>query len=325
MEGRAAGARPLWNTRLNWYRNNPDRKGKRMKNWKIGIRITAGFAASAAITLALGVFAYHQIERINKSSLDVSANSMPSIELMARVHSNAWEAETLLLQHILSTNKEEMAKLDAQISANRSGNEQLLVRYEKDLISNDEDRRLLGLLNSARINFSNAAEETLKVSRLGTAEGNRRAMAMLQTQVMPTHAKYLEATENEVTFNQDLGATAAKLVDTTVSSARAGLLAGMGIAFGIAIIVSLLIVKSITSPLKGAVGLAERVAEGDLTEKAQVDSTGELGQMIRAMNAMVDNLQAAAHVAERLAEGDLTVDAHALSEKDVLGKLSFAC
>lgn len=49
-----------------------------MKNWKIRTRIAAGFGASIAVTLALGFFAHMQIGRIDKSSLDVSGNALPS-------------------------------------------------------------------------------------------------------------------------------------------------------------------------------------------------------------------------------------------------------
>ena len=41
-----------------------------MKNWKIGVRIAAGFGLVIAIALALGIFAYSRIGVIEKSSAD---------------------------------------------------------------------------------------------------------------------------------------------------------------------------------------------------------------------------------------------------------------
>ncbi len=193
-----------------------------MKNWKIGKRITAGFGVLIAIAMALGVFAYSQIGRINKSSFDVSGNALPSVELMGQVHSNTHYMLSLILQHIISTDKEQMAALDAEIRALRTSNGQALAHYEKELITNDEDRRLSGALNAARTDFWICADELLQVSRLGTVEGNKKALAMYRTQLKPLHVKYLDAADKEGAFNHDYGALCARLVEETVGSARIG-------------------------------------------------------------------------------------------------------
>jgi len=49
-------------------------------------------------------------------------------------------------------------------------------------------------------------------------------------------------------------------------------------------------------------------------------SSDELGQMLKGMNRMVENLKAAANVAVKISEGDLTVQAKVLPEKDALGQ-----
>ena len=290
-----------------------------MKNWKIGTRIATGFGAVIVITMLLGVFALSRIARMNTATADVTKNSLPSVYIMGQVHTNNERAMRLILQHVIATNKTEMAGIEEEVRDLRTSNAALLTKYEKELLSNEKDRELLGALNAARTAFWAVGDKILEVSGAGTAEGNGAALDLLQTQLKPLQAKYLEATEKEVAFNQDLGAEAGRTADAAAQSARSGVVIGIALALLIAVAISMFVIRSITRPLATAVAVVQQVALGDLTHAAEVSSTDELGQMLKALNAMVANLKGAADVAARIAQGDLGVEPKALSERDTLG------
>jgi methyl-accepting chemotaxis protein len=291
-----------------------------MKNWKIGTRITAGFATIIVIALTLGIFAYSQIGNINRDANNIVRNSLPSVYVMGQIHFNTESTMRLILQHVTSVSKEEMASLDAEITNARSANNALLTKYEKELVTNDKDREFLAALNASRVAFRAVADRVLEMSRIGTPEANQSALHLLHTELKPLHARYLAAAEKLVAFHQDFAAEATKSIEQSVSSARIGILVGLGAALLIATLVSLFVIRSITQPLASAVDLISQVAAGDLTHKAAVTSADELGQMLKAMNSMVDNLNGSAQVATSISRGDLTVQAKALSEKDVHGQ-----
>jgi methyl-accepting chemotaxis protein len=116
-----------------------------------------------------------------------------------------------------------------------------------------------------------------------------------------------------------LGEEAGQSIEDTVESARTGVLIGIAATLIVAICISLFTTRGITRPLAAAVDLLRKVSVGDLTSKAQVTSRDELGEMMTAMNAMVDHLSAAASVSTTIAGGDLDVETKVLSEKDTLG------
>ncbi|MBB6253370.1 methyl-accepting chemotaxis protein [Nitrospirillum iridis] len=69
--------------------------------------------------------------------------------------------------------------------------------------------------------------------------------------------------------------------------------------------------------LRATAGIADTVANGDLTVEAQpLSDKDTLGI---ALKRMIGNLRATAGVADTVADGDLTVEAKPLSDKDVLG------
>ena len=59
-----------------------------MNNWNIGTRITAGFAAVILIAAALGMFAYTQVGNINRSSVEISEHSLPSVYMVGAIKAN---------------------------------------------------------------------------------------------------------------------------------------------------------------------------------------------------------------------------------------------
>ncbi|QQO35918.1 MCP four helix bundle domain-containing protein [Bradyrhizobium diazoefficiens] len=87
----------------------------------------------------------------------------------------------------------------------------------------------------------------------------------------------------------------------------------------IAVVAATWIALNISRALAQAVGLADAVAIGDLSQKIESSSNDEIGDLIKSLSAMTVNLNATAAVANQIAQGDLTVEAKALSDKDTLG------
>ena len=87
----------------------------------------------------------------------------------------------------------------------------------------------------------------------------------------------------------------------------------------IAVVAATWIALNISRALAQAIGLADAVAIGDLSQKIESSSNDEIGDLIKSLNAMTVNLNATAALANQIAQGDLTVEAKALSDKDTLG------
>jgi methyl-accepting chemotaxis protein len=289
-----------------------------MNNWKIGTRIAAGFAVVIAIAMGLGVFAYNELGSIDKNSTRVTNKSLPKVFLIGKIDANNRHSFSLVLQHASAADKQEKSQLEAEILALRATNLGLITDYEK-MIETDSGRMLTGEFKIARDAYSTSVDQMLKISRIGTPAANQRALEMALTQIRPLARKTAEAADKCVTHNRAVAEESGVAVQSSVSSAKTGVLAGLGVAFLAAVVIALFVMGSITRPLAKAVGLVGQVSQGDLSNTVEVTSQDELGQMLAALNGMVGNLKTVAEVAVRISEGDLTVQAKALSEKDTLG------
>ncbi|HEY2013489.1 MAG TPA: methyl-accepting chemotaxis protein [Bryobacteraceae bacterium] len=290
-----------------------------MKDWKIGTRIAVGSSVAAVAAAILGIFALNQVGSISKESSTISRNSLPGVYLIGQVQSNAEQGMRLILEHVVANDRDELAGLEAGIRDVRSRSTQLLATYDKSAISTEKGREQFAALDAAGSTFWGAADELLKVSRLGTADSDKRAIAILHSQLKPVHAKYLDAAGKLVALNQDLASVAARQAESTAGSASTGILIGLVAVLLIALCVSFFVIRGITRPLGIAIGLVNRVADGDLAHTAEASSSDECGQILSAMNRMVESLRATAAVAARVSEGDLNVEPKPVSDKDTLG------
>ncbi|MDD2320910.1 MAG: methyl-accepting chemotaxis protein [Geobacteraceae bacterium] len=83
------------------------------------------------------------------------------------------------------------------------------------------------------------------------------------------------------------------------------------------IVVFIFIIKNITSQLRKAVSLANRIADGDLTADVQSTSKDEIGQLLNAMKGMTEKLRTIiSHVSDASSEvASATCQLHASAEK----------
>lgn len=287
-----------------------------MNNWKIGKRIAAGFAAVILIAIALGAFAYSRLVIIDSGATKIATDSLPGLFAITQVRDTGVATLNSLLQHVISSDRKEIAQLETEIRDARAKHVEAVHKYETT-ITTDKDRQLYESVKSADAAYLASYDAVFKLSG---ALKNKEALDLLQAELRPLYNKFVDAIDAEVEFNKSSGDDAGKAIQNSANSAKTGVLVGLFSALGIAIAISLFIARSITRPLSTAVSLLDKVALGDLTSKADVTSTDELGQMTTAMNLMVDNLRATAGVASKIAEGDLTVQTKVLSDKDMLGQ-----
>jgi methyl-accepting chemotaxis protein len=258
-----------------------------MKNLKIGQRIASGFAALIAIAMAVGLFAYARIGAIDNNSTDITAHRLPTVYLVSQVQNNAQANIGLVLRHIMSKDPQELSGVEAELRDRSANNSTLLPQYEK-LTATEKGHALFEAMMGARGPLNEARDQAVALSK---ASKKAEAAALFQQRVIPLNAKYMEAIANVVGYNKTAADAAAREIEASVAASRSGIQLGLAMALLVAAGISVFVVRSITRPLAAAGELVRRVGGGDLTQKADVTSHDELGQMVAAINDMIDNLR----------------------------------
>ena len=145
-------------------------------------------------------------------------------------------------------------------------------------------------------NFIGAYQKLLQEGLVPGTEALRRgdvtaAKGILETRIVPLHEPMrehldalikLELMEAEKEYDASV-----KRYETTRMITLTSIVVGIALALGM----GYLLLQAILRPLNQALGVAGKIAGGDLSVRIPIASENELGSLVRALNQMADSLQ----------------------------------
>lgn len=114
----------------------------------------------------------------------------------------------------------------------------------------------------------------------------------------------------------------------SIEAAGQKTISSMGWRFGMGAVVLVVIIcgtifyvtRRVIGPLQMAVGAAQRVAVGDLSESVNYHSRDEVGELATAIDSMIGSLKAKSEEARQIAQGNLQLQVAVASENDTMGQ-----
>jgi methyl-accepting chemotaxis protein len=257
------------------------------KNMKIGVRLGLGFALVVVFLIAVATIGITRMNGINVITTKIINKDWVKAQLTNEIEVTANDNAKTNMQLFVVTDKAAVAKLLEHIADNRKKVTDDMTQLE-GLVYLAEGKAKLAAIKETRKANASALD---KVMKLLLEEGKHEAAAeIMMKEAVPALAAYLKAVHDLAEFQKTIVDNSGKDAEATYEGARdmmitlsvAVVLLSLGIAFWITI--------SITKPLGVAVGVANQLAEGDLTAKIDATSRDETGMLLAAMQNMVDKL-----------------------------------
>ncbi len=165
---------------------------------------------------------------------------------------------------------------------------QKLIESELD---SPEERELFNRIGELRKAYLAARDAVSKAKKAGDVDG---ASKIFTEQFEPTSKRYLEGVVELATRQRAQLDASALRVEALRSRTVAMLVGATAMALVIGIVLSVLLTRSITGPLRTAEQAARQIADMDLRGEAQAHyGTDEAGQLLRALDAMREALRQA--------------------------------
>jgi methyl-accepting chemotaxis protein len=148
----------------------------------------------------------------------------------------------------------------------------------------------------------------------------REASELRNNRMAPLYSRHAAALDEIVKLANDQVTTQQKDASTLITS-RVAVMILFGCAMAAIMgLIGFLVGRGILLPVGRTVEVLRKLARGELCERLEIDSDDELGQMLAALNSVVENLKSVTDGLERIAACDLSVKIEAKSEEDVLAK-----
>ena len=255
------------------------------KNLKIGIRLGIGFAVTLILLIAIAVVAITDISSLNNDIQMMTNDRFPKTVQLNNVIRAINVVARNLRNAALFAGEERQKAIDA-IAPQRKIISENLDALDKT-IKSEKGKEFLKKIATTRAAY--VAEQD---KALGLIKDDKKAelVTLMQTGLRKSQADYIAAVDELIKFQVDVMDKAGKgAAEAAASAARLLTIIGI-IAALLTVAFAWYITRGITKPLNEAVGVADALAEGDLTVRITVDSKDETGKLKQSMSNMVGKL-----------------------------------
>ncbi|MBS1156246.1 MAG: methyl-accepting chemotaxis protein [Proteobacteria bacterium] len=271
-------------------------------NLTIAKRLQIMIAAAIVGLIILAISGYRVSVNLRGGLEYLDVNTIPSIETIGEINENFLRMRVTVLYHLISKDSAKKTAIEAQIKERQGKIQQLLARYEKELISDAKDKEMLEAAKKSFEGYFSTAALILEKSHADDIDGAEAIMANDSGNL----ARLTEALQAHQDYNDKLAADfiqASKAADQ-----RGQVIAVVLVALSILGIGSMgfFLLRSIGRALnetRDAVGHIE--GQLDFTRRVNVQGSDELGMTAQAINRLLDkmqgNLKTIAGSAQRLA------------------------
>jgi methyl-accepting chemotaxis protein len=250
-------------------------------------KLTAAFSILLLFIAALSFAGYRSTGRMNDLLLDVQTNWLPSVRTAGQVDALTGRYTTSLLRHVLTSEPKMLASIDKDLGERVGKLAEARAAYEP-LITSPEERALYESFSTSWAEFMATVEPILALSRAGQ---KAEALALYESRGVAPRRAASQALDKIVALNQSGSARAEALSTEIYAQTRTILMVGGLLASGLAVVLGVLIVRSIGRDIASVVEPMKALAAGDaaVVVPHQGERT-EIGVIAAAVQVFKENL-----------------------------------
>ena len=236
--------------------------------------------------VALAGFSIYEMDRVYTTASYATTNTVPSLLTLNHAFVPFTQMRTAVWQHLAVKDPAARDKLEAGIKEARAAVGKALDKYEKENLSDEQDKALLAADRAVLERYDALRGKVLALSKAGELDAARELLLTNQpiikelVDAFAAHHGYNEKLANMGAAEGSATAASARWISISVALAVIVLVAGMG----------LLLARRIVASLTSAVGVAHTIAGGDLSVQISATSKDEVGQLMTALADMSGSL-----------------------------------
>ncbi|SHH44838.1 methyl-accepting chemotaxis protein [Massilia sp. CF038] len=300
-----------------------------IKNLSIGQRLALGFGVVIALLLLLAGLSYVRIASLNQEVAKMVDARYPKTVVANSIKTDVSEATRSMLNVLIMTDPSQIAKELSNIEARNAAATKALAELSKST-ADAKGQEILKNIATVRDRFIPG-----QASFVGLINEDKKddAMVKFMFSLRPQQNKYLDQLDKFVAYQNEEMVKAGQDASAQTQRTQLMIMVLAGVAALLSLVVAVFATRSITTPLKEAVGVAQRVANGDLTSDIHVSSSDETGQMMEALRHMNASLikivaqvrsgtDSIAEASAEIASGNMDLSSRTEQQANSLGQTS---
>jgi len=258
-----------------------------LKQMRIGNRLGIAFAVVLALMLVVAVVSVRGIYRVAAGLETVYRDRTIPLAQLGELNNIATRNRLVIVEMLRAPGFDEIKRRSDELNANLKRAQELQSQYLATELT-DSEKELAQRYAATRKSY--AEEGLLPVSAALSTGGMSTALQIYEEKTLPLSIKTRELSDQLVKLQIDEAAAEYQRGQDTRSMAVATTVILTGIALVLGAALAWLITRSITEPVRRAVGFAEAVAGGDLTSAIEAEGRDEIATLLAALGRMNEGL-----------------------------------
>ena len=260
----------------------------RLSDLKIGTKLSGAFLAVMILTAGVGCFSIVQLAKINANTTDIATDWLPSIRELGEMDLALNRLRRSENDRVLNAGGSDEATIDKSFSDWKLKLEEIQEKYQLSVTAGAE-RQAYELYQSHLAGYFDAHAKLIQISHDGE-KSIPQSKAYLWGDSRGAFNTIIEDVEHLIQINNKGADAAYEAAEATYSRVRTWVIALLACTLVLAVTLARWTSGLITRPIARAVSAAERIADGDLAVKLEVEGQDEPAQVLRALGGMKDNL-----------------------------------
>jgi len=257
---------------------------------KIAHKLTLNVAAVLALMIVLGVFCFLQLQHLHGVTADITGRWSPAVREVLTIKADLQRFRTYELQHALSESPRDFAYYEEQMAQKMADIERATSVYTA-LPKAQAEHAAFDQFVLAVSDYRAAVAKVIALDRAGE---HAAATALIRGESRRHNFRATDLIDQLVHANEQGSSDAAASAAAAYDRSR-NMIAGLILAaVALGMLLTGAVARGIAAPLRHAVQLARRVADGDLRSDSQARnswSRDETGELLHALDDMTTKLQ----------------------------------
>lgn len=283
-----------------------------LQNMKVGSRLSIGFGLILTLMLIAVVSTVVSMSQVEERIEHVSSESLPFTLLAEQMSYNIIQVQQFLTDASATKTREPISEAVANEEAFLAGAEKF-----KTMFRAEDDRQSLQAIEEIETFFNQFVQQGNRMAEAYIVEGTEAGNLIMVE--FDAAAMTLKERMDSFVQQQVDEITASSAAITTASKGVKTLLITLGIvALVVGVLVTWIITRSITGPLRTSVTIARQLAVGKLDMRIDDTRKDELGELLAAMQEMAKSSREVAALTSEIASGNLRAEIRERSADDTL-------
>ncbi|MFT3955831.1 MAG: methyl-accepting chemotaxis protein [Piscinibacter sp.] len=262
-----------------------------LRNLNLGARLGAGFGLVLLLLVVVTAIGLRGMAAVQDGMDDVVEVNNVQANLAGDMRIAINQIGAAARDIVLVTDEAGMRSLNdglqKAVADYTAAEKKLGEMFGADPTTTAKEKELLEKVRSAK---ADATPKVDAVVRLGLANKNDEATALLMREARPATIAWIRVIAELTDLEEQLTETAAKEAKQAYHSARTTMLITSVLALLLGVGAAWWLTRSITGPIGQALTVAQTVANGDLSSRIEATTQDETGRLLAALKTMNQNL-----------------------------------